>query len=30
MRVTVVNAYDRHNAGDAALLSALIGPDPPG
>lgn len=25
MKVAIVNAYDRHNAGDAALLSALIG-----
>jgi colanic acid/amylovoran biosynthesis protein len=25
MKVAVVNAYNRHNAGDAALLSALIG-----
>jgi colanic acid/amylovoran biosynthesis protein len=25
MNVVVVNAYNRHNAGDAALLSALIG-----
>jgi polysaccharide pyruvyl transferase WcaK-like protein len=24
MKVAIVNAYDRHNAGDAALLSALI------
>ena len=25
MKVVIVNAYDRHNAGDAALLNALIG-----
>ena len=25
MKVVIVNAYNRHNAGDAALLSALIG-----
>jgi colanic acid/amylovoran biosynthesis protein len=25
MRVAIVNAYNRHNAGDAALLGALIG-----